>query len=1040
MSKRYDKGEQPHPAPRPVYHTRQAEKEWRERQVNLSREALEHREAVLDELRGQTSGNSATRNSHGGARPKAVSMDPRDLFRGHNPVQEETPPSLPAVDLNHFPGLVRRNEPGPILTKRQNYAADKEVMIMGEREREASQNQNGTDNVGQVTIEDCPEDDDIVQPPPRDFATDTHPQGWALPAALSIGQPPVTTHTNDPTMLPPNDDSGSQYVDFLMDQPGYNFVSDRSNLQQRLLEVSGCVDQLARMMQYSGQEQQDTRAKMAAITSQLEIIEKVQTEKLNDIFNTIKMNNEQLAADRNTTLVGARRVAGLPNATNLVNGGRSNDNEELLPRPSAPPLEERSRAPYTTNYGGYSNTGGERNHSQQPTRMSSTGRGGNQTSYHTVHDDTSQREQREQYNVSGNYGTENVTNRARTGASVSFQPGVKSTPIFNPGAGVQSRSLGAPSSFSESYGARQRSYQSTNNGGTNQQDGLFGGHSGGGDPGNGGSSSSESGDGSGDRRSNGHGGPGDGRGRGNGSNGGHRGNGDQNGSGSNHDRFSDQERSGNRGHRGSGGRGPGGDPPYDPPGGGGGGQGGSGGWKDADPFFNGDSWNHRPPYFNENFGPIYSDSYVGWALEVVKARHPEWQPELQQAMVKPVPENLWYKSKKDPLVEKMRDLKLTSEFTKAVINKKNIVTALKLPQFNKETTIYEDYFSEIAQVGRARYLEDQDLKEIIFRTMPTPFQQEVTRKEMEPDGKYAHFLRADRYAFTFMITLFPYNSKLTAQEEFEKCRQSQTQNLEEFLDLKRKFYRMGYTNFGEENWERFYQSVVKGLRNKEIKKEMITYLATHQSKLQQPESYKDFKEKILKEASILQLQHSYGQIGAEGLIGAASATSENMQKHMELMHKEQRKDDQKKSVHALEQDLESEEGDSGDVDDRIDDLTVNVVEQRTGACFNCGEQGHYRRECKKPLQEVGPMKQYWKRNNYSAPGASTQVGSSNGRSGAVSVMNSRGRRTSQSRNVNSKAGSKTSSSFRSYFGSKKGEDSKKKFTPGKGFYAKKVYS
>merc|ERR1711888_343628 len=103
----------------------------------------------------------------------------------------------------------------------------------------------------------------------------------------------------------------------------------------------------------------------------------------------------------------------------------------------------------------------------------STGRGENQTSYHTVHDDTCQREQREQHNVSGNYGTENVTNRARTGASVSFQPGVKSTPIFNPGAGVQSRSLGAPSSFSESYGARQRSYQSTNNGGTNQQDGLF---------------------------------------------------------------------------------------------------------------------------------------------------------------------------------------------------------------------------------------------------------------------------------------------------------------------------------------------------------------------------------------------------------------------------------------------------------------------------------------------------------------------------------------------------------------------------------------
>ena len=137
MSKRYNKGEQPQPAPRQVYYnTRKAEKEWRDRQVNLSREALEqaleHREAVLDELRGQASG----KNSYGGARPKAVSMDPRDLFRGHNPVQEEAPPSLPAVDLNYFPGLERRNEPGPILTNRQNHATDPEVVLMGERGRE----------------------------------------------------------------------------------------------------------------------------------------------------------------------------------------------------------------------------------------------------------------------------------------------------------------------------------------------------------------------------------------------------------------------------------------------------------------------------------------------------------------------------------------------------------------------------------------------------------------------------------------------------------------------------------------------------------------------------------------------------------------------------------------------------------------------------------------------------------------------------------------------------------------------------------------
>ena len=231
MSRQYNKGKEPQPQPRPVYNTRKAEREFRERQMNLSREALAHREAVLSELRGETSRNSEARNSHGGARSKTVSMDTRDLFRGHNPVQEEAPPSLPAVDLNHFPGLVRRDVPVPILTKRQNYPVDREVMLMGQREREANQNQISADYGGQVTIEDCPEDGDIVQPPPGDFATDTHPQGdgqaWALPTASNIGQPPVTTYTNDPTMLPPNDDSGSQYVDFLIDQPGYNFVSNR---------------------------------------------------------------------------------------------------------------------------------------------------------------------------------------------------------------------------------------------------------------------------------------------------------------------------------------------------------------------------------------------------------------------------------------------------------------------------------------------------------------------------------------------------------------------------------------------------------------------------------------------------------------------------------------------------------------------------------------------------------------------------------------------------------------------------------------------
>ena len=75
---------------------------------------------------------------------------------------------------------------------------------------------------------------------------------------------------------------------------------------------------------------------------------------------------------------------------------------------------------------------------------------------------------------------------------------------------------------------------------------------------------------------------------------------------------------------------------------------------------------------------------------------------------------------------------------------------------------------------------------------------------MEPNGKYAHF-------FTIMITLFPLNTKLAAQEEFDKCRQAQTQNLEEYLDLKQKFYRMGYSNYGVENMDIFYKSMVQGL-------------------------------------------------------------------------------------------------------------------------------------------------------------------------------------------------------------------------------------
>ena len=111
---------------------------------------------------------------------------------------------------------------------------------------------------------------------------------------------------------------------------------------------------------------------------------------------------------------------------------------------------------------------------------------------------------------------------------------------------------------------------------------------------------------------------------------------------------------------------------------------------------------------------------------------------------------------------------MTSGYTKTVILKNNVTKLVKVTQYNKDTTIFEDYFSEISELGRSRFLEDQDLKEIIYRTMPTKFQQEVRRKKMEPTGQYAHFLNADRYAFLIMITLFPLNSKLEALVEFEK--------------------------------------------------------------------------------------------------------------------------------------------------------------------------------------------------------------------------------------------------------------------------------
>ena len=571
MSGQNKKGKQPQPRPRQTYNTRSVK---RDRQLKAAE--MVQREAILGELQVETLGNGAAESFQGGARPKTVSMDPKILFQpstGLLPVQDgfEGPVSLPAKNVESYTRL-RREDSAPLLTRRKDYAADKEVMFRRQQEREAVQNQNVVNNEETVTIED------VIEPPEGLATNENQPQGdvpastdgaWALSTGLTTSQPPVvTTSNNEQTRREPAYGSEEQYFDYLQQQQqqqqqGYNFVIDQHNMEQRLMQVSGHVEQLTRMFLNSSQEQEDARSRMAALKKHLDFMDSTHSRMLDEILNTVRTSNEGAAAQENMLLSRVRRLAGLDNGT-LNKGDQSRDND-VLP----PPSVERSRAPHREHIGGYNTNEGDRNHSQRPVRNSSTGRGEPQTPYHTVQEETGQREQREPYGIAGEhtnggYGAENVTRGATTGgrttASVSFQPGMGSTPINNPGAGARNKSLGAPNSSSESYGAKQRSYQHPNsertqNGGING--GLFMGQAGGSDPGDGGSSSEESSDG--DRRSDGPGGPGDGRDRSAGGNGGQRGNGgrdqsDRNG-GQNGNGGGSYDGSRNGGHRGSGGRG-----------------------------------------------------------------------------------------------------------------------------------------------------------------------------------------------------------------------------------------------------------------------------------------------------------------------------------------------------------------------------------------------------------------------------------------------------------------------------------------------------